>query len=573
VNRGNRVTSDRDNKTNTALPNLPTLTVHGGSDAFLTAEDQQKFAEVIPEVLIHRRWFGGKARKLAASTLERSVALRHDGGTSYLLLIHFAYADGMAETYLIAVSMAIGDHAQQLLHTASRSVLLRVSTPLGEGVLYDAVTDRGFVVALLDLIGRAEERHSSDAEITAIRTSAFAGVRGSARSLEPRVIGAEHSNSSIVFGDQLIMKLFRRPEPGVNPDFELGRFLTDHGFASTPPVAGALELRSAGSEPRTIGILQGFVPNQGDAWEYTLRSFAASVARALSAGGQDLLQLEIPNKSALELADEQVPETFSEFAGDYLESAALLGELTAQMHVTLASNHQDPNFAPEPISDDYRKSVHEAMRTHARSVFQLLRTSLERRPSREMADARQLASRELEVLDLYAEIVRNRFEVQRTRVHGDYHLGQVLFTGTDFVIIDFEGEPLRTLAQRRIKRSPLRDIAGMLRSFDYAAHTGMAAAIAGGADETLSRRFAHCWREWVCAAFLRTYLDTCACAHLVPTDRRKVAVLLDAFLLDKAVYELGYEINNRPEWVSIPIAGITRILNERATAAREQRVA
>jgi maltose alpha-D-glucosyltransferase/alpha-amylase len=565
------VTAERNNNPHIAPPSPPSVTLRSW-DASLTADDQRELANIIPEAMKHRRWFGGKAREIAGATIETSIAVPHESGTSYLLFVDIRYADQTQEGYLVPVSLALGDHAQQLLDNASRSVLLRVTTPQGDGVLYDAVADRGFVLALLNLIDRAEVLNNADAQIATLRTSAFDNLSGSATSVEPRVIGVEQSNSSIVFGDHLILKLFRRPEPGINPDFELGSFLTDHGFASMPPVAGGLELRSASPEPRTIGILQGFVRNEGDAWAYTLRSFAESIAAA-PGSAHHLLQLDIPQESALDLATEQVPAIVSQLAGDYLQSAALLGERTAQMHVTLSSNHEDPNFAPVPFSDDYRQSVHQDMREHAQSVFQLLRANLDRLPPDEISDARRLANREQELLDLYSEIVRNSFEIQRIRVHGDYHLGQVLYTGSDFVIIDFEGEPLRSLAQRRMKRSPLRDVAGMMRSFDYAAHTGMTSAIAGGSDKQLASHFAQLWREWVCATFLRAYLETCACVHLVPTDRRDAAVLLDAFLLDKAVYELGYEINNRPDWVGIPIAGITRILDERATAARAQRVA
>jgi maltose alpha-D-glucosyltransferase/alpha-amylase len=242
------------------------------------------------------------------------------------------------------------------------------------------------------------------------------------------------------------------------------------------------------------------------------------------------------------------------------------------MHVTLASDNSDPDFAPETMSEEYQRSLHEEMCTHAQSVFQLLRTNVHRLPAAEIAQARALAAREQELLELYSQL-RGRFDARRIRIHGDYHLGQVLFTGSDFVIIDFEGEPLRTLAHRRTKRSPLQDVAGMLRSFDYAAHTGMTAAVAQGADQKLMTHFAHCWREWVSASFLRAYLETCGRAVFIPAERRETAVLLDTLLLDKAVYELGYEINNRPDWVGIPIAGIARILDERASATREEHVA
>ncbi len=549
---------------------LPVLRVDGPWEQVLSGGAKEQLEQLLPQFLIHRRWFGGKARAVKGAKIADSIPVPHEHGTSHALVIDVEYAEGGPETYLLGVSFATAERARHLMQHEKAAVLLRLMVAEGEGVLYDAVLDRDFVVALLDSIDRGMAFHSSAATIASVRTEKFDELRRDAKSVEPRVMGAEQSNTSVVFGERLILKFFRRVEAGINPDFEIGRFLTEHGFFHTPPVAGGLEMRSAESEPRTIGLLEGFVESRGDAWEYTLRSLAESMARAAERR-DDVLQLEVPQRSALQLANDDTPRLMTELAGEYLRSAALLGERTGQMHLMLADGRDDPNFRPEPFSAGYQESVYRAMRALATAVLAMMRGNIERIPVGEREAAVRLGEREDELLDLFAEMVESRFDVERIRIHGDYHLGQVLYTGSDFVIIDFEGEPLRSIAERRIKRSPLRDVAGMLRSFDYAAHTVTTSAIEGGAHREVARHFTQLWRNWACAAFVRGYLRTCGGAAIIPKDAVHTAMLLDAFLIDKAVYELGYEINNRPNWVGIPIAGINRILDERAREMRERR--
>ncbi|MDP9023448.1 MAG: phosphotransferase, partial [Actinomycetota bacterium] len=246
-------------------------------------------------------------------------------------------------------------------------------------------------------------------------------------------------------------------------------------------------------------------------------------------------------------------------------SAELLGQRTGELHVALASAPDDAAFGPEPFTTLYQRSLYQSMRTLTRKTFQLLRRRLEVIEPDSRGDAERLAEREQDLLDRFQALTQGKLDAVRIRTHGDYHLGQVLHTGRDFVIIDFEGEPARPLGERRLKRSPLRDVAGMVRSFHYAAYAGLfeqiARGVAGPSEQVEALEdWTRYWYVWVSAAFLRSYLTTVGEAPFVPPDHEQLSTLLEAYVLEKAVYELGYELNNRPSWVRIPLQGALQLL-------------
>ena len=244
-------------------------------------------------------------------------------------------------------------------------------------------------------------------------------------------------------------------------------------------------------------------------------------------------------------------------------SAQLLGQRTAELHLALARGDEDTAFRPERFTLLYQRSLSQAIRNDLTRTFQLLRRRLGSLPDDVRADAGWLLGQQADILSRIGRLNRRRFSALRIRTHGDYHLGQVLYTGLDFVIIDFEGEPARSLGERRIKRSPMRDVAGMLRSFDYASSSVLTERIATFVhpEETASLApWRTLWQAWVSAAFLRGYLETDGAERLVPDNDEDLQTLLDAFLLDKALYEVSYELNSRPDWVRIPLHGIIRLL-------------
>ena len=278
--------------------------------------------------------------------------------------------------------------------------------------------------------------------------------------MEPIPLRAEQSNTSIAYADRLILKLFRRLGEGLNPDLETGRFLTDlTNFPHIAPVAGSLEYRRGRTqESATLGIVQGYVPNQGDAGSFTLDSLANYFERAL-AYGEDA---DIPAESPLKLKDEELPAMAVETIGPYLESARLLGQRTAELHLALSSVPTVAAYAPEPFTDHYRRSLYQSMRNLTGQVFTLLRQRSGNLPPEVRPDAQKVLGLRGEIINDFQRLITQNPRAARIRCHGDYHLSQVLYTGSNFIIIDFEGEPASPISERRLKRCPLRDVAGML---------------------------------------------------------------------------------------------------------------
>ncbi|RPJ86556.1 MAG: alpha-amylase, partial [Acidobacteria bacterium] len=389
-------------------------------------------------------------------------------------------------------------------------------------------------------------------------------LANSGSELKASAVQVEQSNTSVVFGDQFIFKLFRKVDVGVNPDLEIGRFLTDKGFAHVPQVAGALEYLKPGRRSMTLGILQTFVPNQGDAWQYTTEVLKRYFERVLARPPLEREKLVSQETSVFSLLSRDIPTEMYEIVGTYLQSAQLLGQRTGEMHVVLASDKERPEFAPEPYSTLSQRSLYQSLRNLSTQVLALLRSRLLALPESVRQEAAALVSEGGRISEIFKLLLGRRINASRIRVHGDYHLGQVLYTGKDFVIIDFEGEPARPMSERRLKRSPLRDVAGMLRSFDYAVHNGLRVQHATGLirreDLELLEPWARTWTTWVSVAFLQSYLQAAGQGSFLPDRQEDFQLLLRILVLEKAIYELGYELNNRPDWVPIPLRGIRSLI-------------
>jgi maltose alpha-D-glucosyltransferase / alpha-amylase len=521
---------------------------------------------ILPAYLMGRRWFGAKGREIKSTEVVEQIPIPGEGRSAqpvgYLTLVQVDYTEGDPDTYTMTLGVARARANAELEQRVGQTVLARFATSAGEILVYDAIWDPRFSKALLSAVEKRKRVKGSQGDLIAAPTTAFKTMLAGGRAgLEPNVMGAEQSNTSVAFGNRAILKIVRRTEPGVNPDLEIGRFLTDKGFPHISPTIGGIEYlpHGAGTAPTrkdrtmSLSIVQGFVPNEGDAWRYTLDGLRGYLDQAMTRHSQVEGPPRPHSPILLDLAASEPPEIAYETIGGYLESARLLGQRTAEMHLALASDPDDPAFAPEPFTQFYQRSLYQSMRALTIQVFQVLR-----RKAKEIPQAVQILDLEKEVIDRFHCLLDHKIAAFRIRCHGDYHLGQVLYTGKDFVIIDFEGEPARPLSERRIKRPAMKDVAGMIRSFHYAAYSMML----GGAKSMFHEKPAvlepwlDFWYAWVSAAFLRSYQSTAAGGAFLPSTRQELEVLLDAFLLEKALYELGYEVNNRPDWVKIPIQGI-----------------
>jgi len=510
-----------------------------------------------------RRWFRGKARRIRGSRITDTIALPLGALQAFAVLLEIDYTDGDPETYLVPVAQLEPRAARGLLADtpAAGIARLRGGGPDEDGgVLVDATLLPEFGAALLRVIGDRRRLRGQRGELVGRPERALRDLHGPGdAALTASPIRSEQSNSSIVLGDRLILKVYRALETGPNPDLEIGRLLTERGFANVPAVGGSLEYRAGKGAAATAAILQQFVPNQGDVFTYTLDSLAAFFDRAAA---QPIAprRASLAPSALIAASAEEAPAVVRETVDAYLGTAELLGIRTGELHATLAAPTDDPAFAPEPFSELYQRSIYQSILGTVRSSLRLLA----RRRSTIEGPAAEDAARVLDLGDQVDERLRalltRRLGGMRIRIHGDFHLGQVLHTGRDLVIIDFEGEPSRPLGERRLKRSPMRDVAGMLRSFHYAIHGSVLRTELGRSirteDEAALEPWIRAWYAAVCAAYLRGYREATEGAPFLPRDPAEWAVLLDAFLLHKAFYEVTYELGNRPDWVVIPLRGI-----------------
>jgi trehalose synthase-fused probable maltokinase len=453
----------------------------------------------IEKFVVQQRWFAGKARRI--ERIDVIAAIRISEFT--VTLVNVIYADGLEETYFVPIA-ANGD------------------------VISDALLDEQFSRRLLGAIEHTQAIETPQGIFRGVHTPLYSTLRGNREAIEPiRIAAHDQSNSAIVFGNRLFLKIFRKVEPGLNPDYEIARYLTQQGrFTRLPRVAGAIEFQPHVGSALTLATLQECVPNDGSAWDAML----LDVKKAFNHG--------------------------SITSNDRIQ---LLGQRTAELHMALASPTDDPAFAPQSLTIDDCESLSARLRRNAENVFRMLQQTSVALGLAEGA-VNELLAVGPGLVDQFSSVLAIDPQCMKTRVHGDYHLGQVLCQGDDFVILDFEGEPARSLAERRAKDSPLRDVAGMLRSFGYAAYAALY-QVTEKTPAEISRLepTAKAWQQSASAAYLHGYFEIASGASFLPPSRDALKPLLDFFIVEKALYELQYELNNRPTWLPIPLAGILEI--------------
>ncbi len=351
---------------------LPEIAVNGTWQSVLADSQSGKLTNILPAYMKQRRWFRGKARRIRAARITDTIPLSGKGVDAQIALVEVAYTEGDPETYVLPLAFATGEHADAIVHDMPGSVIARLQpSHEAHGVLYDPSSSTYFATALLQITANRRRLRGTMGEVTATTTAALrASVDGNIDALEPLIGRAEQSNTSVIYGDKLILKVFRRLEEGVNPDLEIGRYLTEkRAFPYTPPLAGALEYRRAGSEPMTMAMLQGFVPNEGDAWSYTLDALGRFFEQALTA---EVPLDEVPplaTRAMLDATGQDIPELAGDMVGSYLEQARLLGERTAEMHLALAEATDDKQFAPEAFTTMYQRSMYQSMRNTHHAVL------------------------------------------------------------------------------------------------------------------------------------------------------------------------------------------------------------
>jgi maltose alpha-D-glucosyltransferase/alpha-amylase len=542
-----------------------------GKVAALFTGSRGRLEQALAQWLPRQRWFRGKARVIDRIAIRDTFEL----ADAHVLLVDATYADAQSETYVVPLAYVSLDQCEAVVAKNPRALIARVKAPEGDGAIVDALASEHVPFELLSLLLERGTVRGSHGVLRARATSSLpkfvdkALVARSARvqrrqAFPPRIGSAEQSNTNVLFGDKLILKVLRAIEPGEHPEEEMGRFLGERaGFGRVPRMLGSLAYEVDGAAPQAIGVLQELVPNQGDVWEFTLDALQRYFEEVWN-GGDTSLAVE-PAISLLQRAGQPASDLVRAKIGSYLPLVRLLGARTAELHLALASEDTDPAFVPEPFTLLHQRSIYQSARGLLVSTFDTMRRQLDRLPPDAAVLASQLLPRRKEIEQRLAAITREKIVATRTRVHGDLHLGQILYAAGDFVFLDFEGEPARTLSERRRKRSPLRDVAALLRSFDYAAAAALTSESVREQDVPVLGPWARVWPEWVGAQWLGAWLDGVGNAPFIPTDPAVLARMLDFYLLEKCIYEVHYELANRPTWVAIPLAGLVRLLDAGVT--------
>jgi maltose alpha-D-glucosyltransferase/alpha-amylase len=503
---------------------------------------------LMPAFLRARRWFRGKDRTIRATEIREVIVFPKS--SAYVFLVGVEYSEGDPEIYTLPLSVLVGEAEDPTL------VLARLEGPDGAtALLYSALRDREFCDEVLAAILRRRRFAGESGEILASHTRAFRKSWGTDHpQLEPGGSKADQENTTVFYGDRFALKFLRRVEPGPNPEEEIGGLLTGVGFPAAAPLAGSLVYRPPDGEAITLALLHGFVQNATAAWDYTINHLGLFFEHALAFGPAGPPPEGVPEDSCRQLM------------GAYLEIIRLLATRTGELHTTLASEIDDPAFTPEPFTDFYRHGLYHGILTRFGRAMENLRSRAARLPEGVRDDAQAVLDCQSQIRARLQFLRDQRLEAMRIRIHGDYHLGQALYTGKDFVIIDFEGDASRPLSERRIKRSPLQDVAGMLDSFYHAAHSVLFGDAPGviPQPETLNalEAWAKLWFRSVSGAFLKAYRGAPGVPSLLPNQEDHLRKLLNIFLLERAFHKLNFELGRAPERTRIPAHAILELVEE-----------
>jgi len=499
-------------------------------------------SEVLPPFVASRRWFAAKGSAIRRVEIADYVEWKPHDRPWLVALVRMESTTGKTQTYFLPLTIAWEESEENRVRALGPFTLAQVRQQARVGILADALGDESFVRELVAAIGEGLRVPTARGTLEFRPTSAYARLAGGdTAALNLTTLAAFSSNTVVALGDRLFVKAYRHLQVGVNPELEIGRYLTEIAqFANAVPVAGSIEYKSEDGRVATVALVQGYVQNQGSLWDYTvsyLERFYDDTARgAATATGSDV-------------------------HGGYVTLARTLGRRTGELHAAFARTTRDAAFESVPVVAADVAAWTERVRQEAIGALEALARRRDSLPEGAQGDIERLLAQRDRLQARIGAHAKDRAAGAKTRLHGDYHLGQILLAQDDVVIIDFEGEPSRSIADRTQKLSPLKDVAAMLRSFDYAMHAALQNFLAERPDardavEPAGRR----WQTQARSAFLDGY-DAAAGAAGIALAREELDGLLELFILEKGAYELQYEVDNRPDWVRIPINGLLDILD------------
>lgn len=521
--------------------------------------------KILPQYLTKCKWFGKSAVKVTKVSIAKVIPAKVDGVIYYFMIVETSSAQGLPEQYFVPLSFVLADSAIEKVELSSQSVLCRAEIQGKAGFIIDASFDASFREFLFSSMEKSHQVKNEDGMLE-FNFSVFTKIE-SGRKIESKILKADERKTTVLYNDQYLLKIYRRIETEINPDLEMLRFLSEHtSFTNSPRYLGSIEFKEPGSKVIVFGLMEEKVESQGEAWNMAVDSVGRFFERVMTKAKNEKFP-KLITKSSVRF--EEAPELIQEFIGrGFYERVSRLGQRTAEMHQALASDAADAAFAPEVFTANYQRAMYSSLRKQTRERFDLLKKSFDKLDKPTQLLAAKVLSLEKVILECFKEVCDIKINATKTRIHGNFHLGQVLFTGKDFSIIDFEGEPDYSFSERRLKKNPLKDVASMMRSFHYAAFGKMRL------NENYRERdlefletWADQWQHYVSRFYLSAYMERMGMGHVLS---KEYEVLLRIFLIEKAIYELSYEINNRPDWTKIPLRGIDYLI-ERYQKEKEEK--
>jgi maltose alpha-D-glucosyltransferase / alpha-amylase len=550
---------------------LPLPAIEVKEDWTLIFEGRQKshLERHLIQFLRRQKWFAARRRQIESIEVSERHRMRLEGEQILFCFVEVRFLNGQTELYVLPMGFASGRREQEIrqLHPHAIIAPMLIEHADEMGVLYDGLANRAFCQSLLGLMRKGWEISGCEGSLRGEWLEHFQQVSPEeVDALDPLIIQSDQSHTSVIFGHHFVLKVFRRLERGVSLDVEMGRYLLEHEFPHCASLVASFAYHRGRWEPMTVATLHQYVPNQGNGLSWALASletFYDSIAestelpRIPSSSTEHLLTLAESGRG------QKVPATLVEVS----DKARLLGRRIAELHKVLAEAPEDSPFGPEPFSTGYERARYQAMRTQAVRTIRLLGQTIDELPQKYHPDAHRVVEAQDEFNRRFKALVGRGIGGLRTRIHGDLHLREVLVTDDDFVLIDFEGHPWLPIGERKIKRSPLRDVASMIRSFHHAAllaiHNRLEATCADRQDEQYSRweTAALFWHQHVASSLLEGYLDGAGSSPFIPQDRAALTTLLDALRLDKALQQLESELQSHAPTVGLTLRSLLALLD------------
>lgn len=505
-------------------------------------------SDILEAYIQKQRWYGGKASRLKYIELSEYFRIQQNEEVYYGLILEVNFVEAFYQHYFLPIAFVTHETL------AKKDRILPISIKSKKGYIIDAVNLESFRKLVFERILTAEP-----IDLTKVRYHKSAQLKGASYQ-SSKFMGLEQSNTSIIYNDKYVLKFFRRIYSDKNPDYEMSRYLSEkQGFTNTPPYLGSINIIDSEKDIITIALMQKLIPNEGDAWDYMLKELQKIFKAFLDKG---ILLHDIPKTERfLKLSINDMPPILIDWVGlDFLKKIQTLAKRTAEMHIALGSEFEEMAFTPTHYNGDYEVWLKNRLLYQFQNRLNTVENNMGKLQGMALQLAQEFLDKKNSIRKRFVNFDWTKLKGQRIRVHGDYHLGQILVKDNDFYILDFEGEPESTIRDRKVKQPPLKDVAGLFRSFHYAIYTTIFnqskednSPVLFEAGEVLY--------DYIIGLFLGTYITEVRNANLNIGYNQERIFLLKYALLEKAVYELGYELNSRPGWAIIPLKGISNIIN------------